>query len=94
MQCTTTTSMHFGKINQGRIYNSKWWARIVLWNIDTQGYMYSFLKLPTQLDRVVTKALGMFVFIFQVTEYQSWGHVLQVYKTLASALGVFCAFLI
>eukprot|EP00061_Rhincodon_typus_P007668 g29601.t1 len=43
--------------------------------------VHSFLKVATEIDRVVKKAYGMLVFIGRGSEYKSQDVMLQLYKT-------------
>ena len=56
------------------------WAVIEQRDLGVQ--IHSSLKVESQVDKVVKKALGMLGFIGQNIEYRSWDILLKLYKTL------------
>ena len=52
--------------------------------------VHSFLKVATQMDKVVKKAYGMLAFIGRGIEYRNWQVMLQLYRTLVRSHLEYC----
>jgi len=75
--------MHFGRSNQGRTYSVNGGALgRVAEQRDLVVQVHCSLKVESQMDKVVKKAVGMLGFIGQNIEYRSCDVLLKLYSTL------------
>lgn len=78
--CDKCKVKHFNKLNQSRTYpvNGRAMGNAAEQR-DFGVQVYRFLKVVTQVDRVLKVANGMLSFTCQGTEYNSWDLMVQLF---------------